>query len=53
VNIQWLGVSGYAACGKLDFMELIYGAEERAGIEWENSMWLKKSGDEKFFRNTW
>jgi hypothetical protein len=30
-------------------MLLIGGAEERAGIQWENSMWLRKIGDGRSF----
>jgi hypothetical protein len=38
---------GQAVGGKLDLMVLTGGAEERVGIQWEMSMWLRKRGDKK------
>jgi hypothetical protein len=43
----WKPCIGQTVGGDLDLMLLIGGTEERAAIQWEMSMWLRKRGDEK------
>jgi hypothetical protein len=43
----WKPYIGQAIGGELGLMVLIGGAEERAAIQWEKSIWLRKKGDEK------
>jgi hypothetical protein len=38
----WKPYIGQAVGGELDLMVLIGGAEERADIQWEKSMWMRK-----------
>jgi hypothetical protein len=44
----WNTYIGQAVSGKLDLMVLIFGAEERAAVQLEISMGLRKRGDQQF-----
>jgi hypothetical protein len=46
----WQAYVAQAVGGELDVLGLIGGAEDRADIQKEVSMWLRKRGDRSFLR---
>jgi hypothetical protein len=47
----WKPFIGQALGREFDLVVLIGAADERAPIQWDNRMWLRKRGDKRSFRD--